>query len=755
MATHPVWVTDSTLFGVQFDVISDEELIDVTRFIEGKIFKNIIQNDEFHWKIHHGDLTIDSNFENEDHLIVTGNLVIMGAYHDYNHREGGDVGWLVVLGSVHAEHFLANGGVYIQHGLESKGVVYAHPGYTESGELIFYIGKGIHAAGVIVDNYYEYCQYDVAYSHVHIGDVSQNDDRWHSHKLAFTYFHPDLYLSSLFRFPPSEGDSIFNPYPEFDDVVDSVYAGKPLFREQPAENVVSDLQAIEDGDLNRFLQVNLAQFDPVVIRRLTLEKTSSQLPDDVLVQLLNSPDIETGKHMVMFLPAHKQYLCGDECLENVELAMSAVQYNFDMPLPMMNKLFQHTSKEIRQAMAISEQFGWLAPDSIINEFLTSEDDSVRMKMTHANLSCEQACILAADNNEWVQRNLAIVLKKMKVSQKSSRMSIADIERVAVKLYERNRTNDELINVLLAALPESLQIQELQRNVSLIDGNFKYITSEVTFAFLCSHYSDPQLWACFAKGNKNIPLASKMAIYREMAKFVDQGECEGHKLIDILIHFIAYGEIDETLLMSGITCLDKDFNDPLFHAIITRTDLPFTVLSELDRRYRNGDNSWEWGYYLLKQNNLSREQIEWLVRDWFGNDDAIQALNQIAEKEGDAWWMALTYSEYGALFNPSLVNCHTPSSRLAELGAHSDLCGLTDHSHVVLTEDITEVIVLRGEMLNNPALTQETRHEWLAQIPTLVLNMREPDRSILRTLALTGKTWQIRHEAMKVLEKDYD
>lgn len=515
--------------------------------------------------------------------------------------------------------------------------------------------------------------------------------------------------------------------------------------------MIDDLQAIENGNLHRFMNGGLALKDPLITRRITVEKISSQFPDDVLIQLLNSQDSETAKHMGYFLPAEKYYLFTDEWLVNIELAKSTIKNNFDMPLAMIDKLYQHSCAEVRLAMVMSESFRWLAPDSVVTEFITSADYRVRMALADANISCEQAHILAADNEQSVRYNLACALSKLIMSQKSPRLSNSDIEMIAAELYKSHHDDDELINQLLIALPDDLQFQLIKHNVSLVDHNLSRICVPAIINFLLDHYSLPDLWEGFSK-NKNITAHVKIRILHEAADFVSAGEYHLDEFETLLVNFIRYGEVNDELVMQAITCLDNHFNKKLFHAISTRTDLSPAVMLALDLRYRQGDYRWDWGVSLLSQVYASREQIEWLVRDWLKDDETIQALDKISAKNDCEWWEALAHSENDVLLTRALENSHTPSACLTVLGAHPELTECADLSARIISAEARAVLERRIVMLGNPALAPEDLQQWLIQTPVLAFRMPKPDKSILRQLALTGKTWQIRKQAVEMLEQ---
>lgn len=78
-----------------------------------------LQDEDYQWHLHEGDLTIDKHFHNNSPFIVTGNLTVNGVYlDDYKH--------LLVFGNLQANHIISEGSMTITGNTNVEGLLCNH-----------------------------------------------------------------------------------------------------------------------------------------------------------------------------------------------------------------------------------------------------------------------------------------------------------------------------------------------------------------------------------------------------------------------------------------------------------------------------------------------------------------------------------------------------------------------------------------------------------------------------------------------------
>jgi hypothetical protein len=214
-ASPPQWQLASEL-----DVrpLAEDQRQALRQRLKGALVRYPLENGE--WHLHSGDLKIEGSFDNDLSLVVEGSVHISGSYDD--HRS--NLGHLVVLGDLYAEHVLSWGALYVQGALHARGVVFAY--YNDES---FEVAGRVHAAGLVIDDK------ATEYLAGRLGFLLE-DRRSASAAMsaeALRWLEPELFTQgdALQWF---EGEPFEALRPSYQVAVERVHAGKPLLRPEPA-----------------------------------------------------------------------------------------------------------------------------------------------------------------------------------------------------------------------------------------------------------------------------------------------------------------------------------------------------------------------------------------------------------------------------------------------------------------------------------------------------------------------------------------
>lgn len=176
------------------------------------------------WHLHPGDLEIADNFDNDLSLVVTGSLRVAGSYDD----QRSNLGDLIVLGDLHAEHVLNRGALHVLGDLDARGVVFAY--YNDEA---FEIAGEVHAAGLVIDDK------ATEYRPGRLGFVlpDRRSAGAEEAAAALRWLEPELFTESdaLQWFP---GEPLEALRPSWEVAVERVHAGEPLLRPEPAPHTL-------------------------------------------------------------------------------------------------------------------------------------------------------------------------------------------------------------------------------------------------------------------------------------------------------------------------------------------------------------------------------------------------------------------------------------------------------------------------------------------------------------------------------------
>ena len=179
--------------------------------------------DETRWLIHRGDLTFDQSIYLDFPLIVEGDLVIHGYYDDYS---GSDIGSLIVLGDMKAEHVFTWGPMAVTGSIIAKeGLILAH-----YNDFTFEVAGKIEARALLIDD--KSSDYNEVQASVHIGSDGPKVNSAEMLRL----FQPETLIESYAgEFEEEyESDWFAEQFPSHDVCTQLLDEGKPIFRKTVA-----------------------------------------------------------------------------------------------------------------------------------------------------------------------------------------------------------------------------------------------------------------------------------------------------------------------------------------------------------------------------------------------------------------------------------------------------------------------------------------------------------------------------------------
>lgn len=343
------------------------------------------------------------------------------------------------------------------------------------------------------------------------------------------------------------------------------------------------------------------------------------------------------------------------------------------------------------------------PDSVINTFIRSDDKTMRERITGADLSLEQALVLSQDASIEVRKALANALVELRVT--SSRMHIADIENIAIRMYEKNKNHKDIVSALFISLPESLQLSLVKENTQYLQDGIRYLTSSDVLNYLLTHHDIPIVWNELARDHR-LPAEFKQNLWLRTKNLIlstnEKDRSRGYKLqLDLLTE----GAVSTAILTDAASNLDTlptDYRLRMETELFSHRDMPQSVIALLDKRYRfNSD----WALSLLYMHNTTRAQSEKGLRGWYDDEEALIAeLDALKGKMDDEWWETLAYSTHEELREVALINVHTPAPTLIKMKTLQD----------------------RAWAINSPRLPETVKAAWLQEEPALALALNAPD-----------------------------
>jgi len=198
--------------------------------------------------MHKGDLAIDGSFANTHVLIVDGSVTIRGSYDDYR---GGQIGVLVVLGDLQAEHVVSWGSIAVTGTLKATGLVYAY-----YNDYTFEVAGPVKARAVVV--------FDKSTNAPRVeASVVQNDDGAGA-ALAVRHFVPELMIEDVLDKADAESTAL-EAVASYEAARTRIAAGKPIFRETPGpESLAADILRLFKPGLDAATRARLASTDPLL-----------------------------------------------------------------------------------------------------------------------------------------------------------------------------------------------------------------------------------------------------------------------------------------------------------------------------------------------------------------------------------------------------------------------------------------------------------------------------------------------------------
>ncbi|TLU80821.1 DUF2773 domain-containing protein [Escherichia sp. E4930] len=733
------WITSDDLIKSDFHIMTAEERNGVKEETSDSMEASYMLKNNIRWYYHNGDLSIPSNFSNKHTLVVKGNLTINGDYDDYS---AGD-GQLIVLGNVIVDNFINHDFAYVKGEMQAKGLVYAD--YNDHN---FEVMKGITARGIIVSD--KATQFEVNNAEFYINEDTSNENYdWDANiRKAYSLFEPDLY-----EITEIETDNVLNAYPDYDSVAASIVQGLPLFRDKPVSGLSEKLQWIEQGKVEKFAAGNVKHEDPLVARFLTRMES---LPTDVMLQLLQHPDDQTREYMAQRWPARQMHLLTAPFIKDQAVAKGLIK-NSDIS-PEVNEKLMSTPVEsvqleqarqdnlspeiiallsqspfpiVRKTLVSQYDYAWLAPTSVVDELINSDDDELRERIAGADLTTRQAVALSNDQSLKVREAVAHALAELKVTRLSANMSIPDIERIADQMYLDNKDHKNIVMALFIALPEARQLSLAKEDIQHLREGARYLTSTEVINYLLTHHDNPAVWNELAH-DKLLPLEYKKKLWqRTLQLMMSKRQEDQEQAYDIQLELIDNGMVDEAMLNDAIDLLPDlpaEYRYRMRNQLFDKNDLPSEIITRLDKQYRfNAD----WALSVTDMTNSNRRQCDRGLRRWNDDDSVILIeLDKLTDKPDDEFWLALLQSRHEQLRKTALINAHTPTSAFTALVTPQD----------------------RQGAIANPQLPAEVKTAWLKEDPSLLLFADHPDPQQLRELVKTGSTRQIRSEARNKLEE---
>ena len=98
-------------------------------------------------------------------------------------------------------------------------------------------------------------------------------------------------------------------------------------------------------------------------------------------------------------------------------------------------------------------------------------------------------------------------------------------------------------------------------------------------------------------------------------------------------------------------------------LTSRTDLPLEALELLHADWRGSE---DWSLAVLINEHSTRSMIEAALRPWFEDDDITKAVRRLHGQQDDAWFEALSASQFAELREVAATNVNTPPHALAAL-----------------------------------------------------------------------------------------
>jgi hypothetical protein len=212
------------------------------------LIKDYLMDPDSHWKQHSGDLVIDGSWNNNELVVVDGDVRISGNYDDFV----SGIGILVVLGDMSVQNLVSWGSVAITGKLSASGLVYAY-----YNDFTFEVGELEARAFVVSDK------------SIHVGQdrslITLNDDDLHSPediRKALRMFVPEVIAPAL---SDSFGGTLGQVIPDYEQCKKLIANGQSVFRTtEAAASIDEDVARILSPALTSAERASLAKKDPLL-----------------------------------------------------------------------------------------------------------------------------------------------------------------------------------------------------------------------------------------------------------------------------------------------------------------------------------------------------------------------------------------------------------------------------------------------------------------------------------------------------------
>ncbi|MED7953063.1 hypothetical protein [Streptomyces sp. BE303] len=173
-----------------------------------------LDDPDYGWYVHHGDLVVPEDLDHDVALIVDGDLVVHGFVDDYVSR----IGLLVVLGDLVVRDLVSWGSVYVGGDLRAEGMVCGH-----YNDFVFEVAGAVHGRALVLsDKSSSYGTGELE------AEIDSYDPTREQLRAAREILVPQLYDGGAKRAregrPPKLGR------PSYRRICRRLHAGKPLFR---------------------------------------------------------------------------------------------------------------------------------------------------------------------------------------------------------------------------------------------------------------------------------------------------------------------------------------------------------------------------------------------------------------------------------------------------------------------------------------------------------------------------------------------
>ncbi|MET1081395.1 MAG: hypothetical protein ABWY06_25625 [Pseudomonas sp.] len=703
--------------------------------------RNHFEESYVDWQIHRGDLRIDNSFENNQALVVEGDLSIAGDYDDLYR------GRLVVLGDLRVDNLVSEGSLYVDGDLDAQGLVFAQN--DERSPFTFEVKGRVNAHGLIVSR---------KNSQYRLGQVqfAHNDERWldpPQAALVTRHLLPEVFEPHRYNV---EGEMWTA---DFELVSQRLHDGLPLFRQPMAPaSLIDDLAAALDrssGDKATLVgrdplvsQVLAAQADLEPSLRARLLAEGDPRVRQLLAARAPDPDV-VGDPAKVDPPLAEALLSGDAVPATLVAQLGAspdarvrrlVAQHADLSVAMLlvlaadndplvrGNLLQHPDharrlpRQVRERLAADPDARVRAgvattPLSLAQSQALVRDPVTEVRVALAGQLAEQALGISTGELTQPQRD-ALAETLLRDSQEGVRAAVFPALAVTRQVSAWRDPQLRLLNATLASIATSGELQSLLLALSDKDYELQEGLGEnpaLAPAVQLQLVRQLQRW----HAARRAPLP---AGYEGYPAWVDSpGPAVDHLLMSTAVS-------DAALLAMARLALDSP-DSYLAGTLLSQRQLPAEVLALLAPHWHSHR---EWAPRVLAQHYSPRALLQASLARRYAEDRALlAALEALRPLPDSSWWPAMATSALQPLRNAVACNAHLSSAQIEILLQDAD-------------QDVAQSAAL------NPALSEVALRQLAVRDPERALSNAFLPPPLLREITTQGPTGKIRNQAWALL-----